>query len=87
MKSENCILLLNDISRSLQRYDKFLIAQCACINDGATLRAGIIQRTIITSSNYYPFFFIVRSQNVPLNIKTPKMVQNIYYICIFSVSF
>ena len=85
MKSENCILLLNDISRSLQRYDKFLIAQCACINHGATLRAEIIQRTIITSSNYYPFFsyeddslFIVRSQNVPLNIKTPKMVQNIY---------
>lgn len=38
--------------------DKFLIAQCACINHGATLRAGIIQRTIITSSNYYPFFFI-----------------------------
>ena len=37
--------------------DKFLIAQCACINHGATLRAGIIQRTIITSSNYYPFFF------------------------------
>ena len=40
--------------------DKFLIAQCACINDGATLRAEIIQRTIITSSNYYPFFFIWR---------------------------
>ena len=68
MKSEKCILLLNDISCSLQRYaatalkkkncnDKFLIAQCACINDGATLRAVIIQRTINTSSNYYPFFF------------------------------